>query len=218
MLDHHEWLTFEFSDRQPNSTVAALVWEKKSVPFKIEVPNNNKMVVAHLKGELIGNKGFTWTNFNQAASFCLNQNIDLEQGLAWADRSISDPFFGNANFTTLSTKGQLLNAMGKTEESLATMDKAVQHPTATVFQIHGYGRQLLATGQKEKALETFTYNMERFGDVWPVRVGMARAYSAMGDYEKALQHCKIAHDRAPDTLNKNALAQAVEKLKAGKAM
>lgn len=210
--EYHEWLTYEFADRQPNSTVAAMVWENKRLPFKIEVPNNNELVVENLKGELQGSLGFTWTNFNSAANFCLQNNVDLEQGLKWADQAINPPI-GTENFATLSTKGQLLAATGKTQESLELMEKAVKHNTATVFQIHGYGRQLIGAGQKEKALDIFKYNMERFGDVWPVRVGLARGYAAIGKYDKALEHAKIAHDRAPDDLNKNGLANAIEKLK-----
>ena len=36
-----------------------------------------------------------------------------------------------------------------------------------------------------------------------------------GQYDKALEHAKIAHDRAPNKLNKDALAQAIETLKKG---
>ncbi|MEM6378981.1 MAG: tetratricopeptide repeat protein, partial [Bacteroidota bacterium] len=138
--------------------------------------------------------------------------------LVWSEKAISEPFIGVENYTTLSTKGQVLNQLGKTSEATAVMDKAIKHPTAGALQIHGYGRNLLAAGQKEKALEVFEYNMEKNGDVWPVRVGLARAHSAMGNYKKALEHVKIAHDRAPNQPNKAALAQAIEKLKAGKAM
>lgn len=215
---YEEWLTFEFSDRQASSTVAALLWEELKIPFKIEVPNNNELIVAKLKGELIGSPGFTWTNLVSAANFCMQNNVALDQALIWAEKAVAEPFVGVENFTTLSTKGQVLFQLGKNDKATATMDKAIQHPTAGALQIHGYGRNLLATGQKEKALEVFEYNKEKNGDVWPVRVGLARAHSAMGNYKKALEHAKVAHDRAPDQLNKNALAQAIEKLKAGKAM
>ena len=213
--EYHEWLTFEFIDRQPNSTTFALKWENISLPVKVEVPNNNDLIVENLKKELIGQKGFTWTNLNAAANFCLQNNTHLEQGLTWADQSISGAFVGNENYTTLSTKAQILQQMKKTDEAVKIMDKAVKHATATVFQIHSYGRTLINQGQKEKALEMFEYNMERFGDVWPVRVGMARGLAANGKYKEALQHAKIAHERAPDQLNKNALEAAIGKLEKG---
>ena len=93
------------------------------------------------------------------------------------------------------------------------MDKAVNHPTATVFQIHGYGRQLIAGGKADEAMKVFEMNVERFGDAWPTHVGMARGHSALGNYDKALEHAKIAHGQAPDKLNKDNLASAIEKLK-----
>jgi tetratricopeptide (TPR) repeat protein len=217
-VSYHEWLTYEFSDRQANSTIAALVWEEKSVPFKIEVPNNNELIVAQLNQELTGADGFTWTNWVSAANFTLQNNVALEQGLKWAEQAISGAFVGVSNFTTLSTKSQVLSRLGRNEEAAATMDKAIKHPTAGALQIHGYGRSLLAAGQKEKALEVFEYNKEKHGDVWPVRVGLARAHSELGNYKKALEHAKVAHDRAPDQLNKDALAKSIEQLKAGKAM
>jgi tetratricopeptide (TPR) repeat protein len=47
---------------------------------------------------------------------------------------------------------------------------------------------------------------------WPTEVGMARAYSAVGDYDKALEYCRIAHEQGPNKLNKDHLASAIEKL------
>ena len=210
-----EWLTFDFIDRQPNSATFAMKWENKSLPVKVEVPNNNDLIVGNLKKELIGQKGFSWTNLNAAANFCLQNDTHLEQGLTWANQSISAPFVGNENYTTLSTKAQLLQKLNHTEDAATVMEKAVKHPTATVLQIHGYGRTLIGLGQKEKALEIFKYNMERFGDVWPVRVGMARGLSANGNYKEAMKHAKIAYDRAPDELNKNSLKAAMGKLEKG---
>ncbi len=213
--DFHEWLTYEFIDRQPSYTTVALMWENIKLPFKIEVANVEDMYVNTIKKELQGQAGFTWTSWNSAANYCLQNNTHLEQGLEWAEASINAPFIGNANFATISTKAQLLGKLERTAEAQETMEKAIKHSSATVFQIHGYGRQLIAQGKKEKAMEIFKYNTERFGDNWPTHVGMARGYAAVGKYDKALKHAEIAHKQAPDKLNKDGLAKAIEKLKAG---
>ena len=68
------------------------------------------------------------------------------------------------------------------------------------------------------AVAVFQKNQKRFGDAWPVHVGLARGYSAMGDYKAALEHAQKALAQAPDQLNKNNLAAAIEKLKQGKDM
>ena len=213
--EYTEWLTYEFVDRQPNAATFALKWENISVPIKLEVPNNNDLIVENLKKELIGQKGFSWTNVNAAANFCLQNNTHLEQGLVWAEQAISAPFIGNENFTTLFTKAQLLQRLEKGGDAMEVMEKAAKHPTATVLQVHNCGRTLIGMGKKEKALEMFEYNMERFGDVWPVRVGMARGLAANGKYDEAIKHAKIAFERAPDSLNKNSLKAAIEKLEKG---
>jgi predicted Zn-dependent protease len=68
------------------------------------------------------------------------------------------------------------------------------------------------TGKKQDALEIFKLNAKRFPKAWPVNVGLARGYSAVGDYTKALKHAKLAANEAPDKLNKDTMMAAVEKL------
>jgi hypothetical protein len=49
--------------------------------------------------------------------------------------------------------------------------------------------------------------------VWPTNVGLARAYSANGQYDKALKAAQAALPQAPDEVNKKFLTEAIEKLK-----
>lgn len=62
-------------------------------------------------------------------------------------------------------------------------------------------------------MDIFKYNYEKYDGAWPTEVGMARGLSAMGEYAKALKHAEKAVTQAPDQLNKDAMAQAIEKLK-----
>lgn len=214
--EHNEWLMYGFSDRELAACTAYLAWESMKVPFRIEVSNMMDLYIENLARELQGTAtGFTWQGWNTAANFCLNNNTHLEQGLEWADASISAAFIGQENYTTLSTKAALLNALKRTEESEKVMEQAVAHPTATVFQIHNYGRQLLASGNKEKAMEIFEMNAKRFPDTWPVNVGLGRAYSALGKYKKALKHMELAYNNAPQEFNKNNVKGHIDKLKKG---
>ena len=211
--EFREWLTFEFIDRQPSSATCALIWENIKLPFKIEVANSNEVYFTQIRKELQSSPGFTWQSWNQAANLTVQLNDNLEEGLEWAEASISAPFSGQENFTTLSTKSRVLNALGRSEESIATMDKAIHHATANSGQIHNFGRTLIGLGSKDKALEVFKYNHKRFERNWPTEVGMMRGYSAVGEYGKALEHAKLAHAHAPDKLNKDNLATLIEKLK-----
>lgn len=213
--EFHKWLTYEFTDRQPSSTTCALMWENIKLPFKIEVPKANDYYAANFKKELEGVPGFNFQSWNAAANWSLQNDYDLEQGLKWAESAISAPFVGVENFNTLQTKASILDKLGKAEEANVTLDKAIKHSSAMPFQIHGYGRQLIAQGKKDKALEVFQYSHKRFDGAWPTEVGMARGFSAVGKYKEALKHAQIAAEQAPDKLNKDNLAQVIEKLKKG---
>ena len=141
--------------------------------------------------------------------------MNLEEALAWQEVTVSNPFMGNENVNTLQTKAGLLLKLERQDEAMATLEKAAGHPTAGVFQRHQMGRQLIGMGQKEMAMKIFKMNAEKSGDIWPVNVGLARGYSALGKYDKALHYAKLALERAPDDLNKNSLTAAIEKLKKG---
>lgn len=211
----HEWLTYEFIDRQPESTTVAMMWEKKKLPFKIEVQNITDLYVDNLRKELQSSKGFNYLAWVGAASYCAQNDVNLEEALTWADAAISAPFIGQENFTTLQTKATILDKLGRAEESEAILTKAINHPTCSSFQVHNMGRQLIAQGQKDKALKIFKLNYERFEKAWPTEVGMARGLSAVGKYAEAAEHAKLAVEQAPDDLNRNFLKQAVEKLEKG---
>ncbi len=214
---YHEWLTYAFTDRQPAFAVAALYWEEKTVPFKIEVPNLMDLYVAQISKELENTPGFSYEGWLSAAQFCLFNNTHLEQGLEWIEIGMNRPYVSQKNFATLNTKAQLLMALNRKQEAQAVMDEAIHQPDASVTAIHQFGRQLQASGNKEKALEVFQYNAERYPNTWPVNVGLARGYSALGEYKKALKCAKLAQTEVPagDAVNKQSLEAMVKKLEKG---
>src|SRR5262249_28025965 len=48
-----EFLTYGFDERRPDSAIAYLQWEKKRIPFKIEVPNINHLYVDQMRRDLL---------------------------------------------------------------------------------------------------------------------------------------------------------------------
>lgn len=195
-----EWLTYEFEDRSPSSTTAYLQWEKKKVPFKIEAPNVNEIYVSKLRGELEGTTmGFTNQPWMAAAQFCAQNKINLDEALRWADNAISGNFIGREEFSSLQTKAMVLSAMGKDPEAEVVMEKAVKLPTATMLDIHQYGRSLIGTGKNQKALEIFKLNKQRNpDDKFTTHVGLARGYTATGDKKNAIKNWEIAIKNIPD--------------------
>jgi tetratricopeptide (TPR) repeat protein len=116
----------------------------------------------------------------------------------------------------MDNKAQFLEKLGKDAEAAAAMKIALAAPGTTSLEIHTYGRRLLTAGKKEEALKVFQLNAERNGDAWPVHVGLARGYAAVGDNQKALEHAKLAVAQAPDPVNKKNLEAMVQSLSEGK--
>lgn len=208
-----EWLSYEFTDRQENSCELSLKWENIAVPIRIDLKNPSDIYVAYLREQMELPAGFTWAMRDAAANYCLQNEVNLKEALAWQQQTISNPFFGSENIQTLQTLAGLQMKMDQKEDALATFEKAAKHPTANVFQVHQMGRQLIAMDEKQLALEMFEYNVERHGDVWPVNVGLARGHAALGNYDKALKYAELALERAPDQLNKDNLTNMIGMLK-----
>jgi len=214
--EYREWLTYEFTKRRGEEATAEMQWEDLAVAWNIKVPNVNEIYLSQLRQELNNTSGFSYQGYMAAAQFTLMANAGLEQGLQWADAAISMPFVGEKNFDTLSTKAQILEKMGRQAEAKKVMMAALQDPGAGPMKIHGYARQLQQNGKSAEALEIFKMNAERYPGQWPVEVGLARVYSAQGDYKEALEHAKKALAQAPDPLNKQNLEGMVKSLSEGK--
>jgi hypothetical protein len=216
--EYREWLTYEFTTRRPEEATAELQWEELAVPWTVRLKNANEIYISHLRHELNSVPGFNYQGYVNAAQYCINQNTDLEQGLKWAEAAISMPFIGDKNFNTLSTKARILSKLGRESEAKPLMEAALHLPGTTPLEIHQYARQLLQDKKTAEAISVFEYNAQRNPDVWPVNVGLARAYAAKGDNKKALEHAKKALAQAPDPQNKQNLEAMVKTLSEGGAI
>jgi Protein of unknown function (DUF2911) len=208
-----ERLRYEFRDETENTAVIALEWEKLMIPFKVEV-DYTKMQLETFRRELRSDKGFNWTAWDQAAQFCATHNTDLDEGLSWANQAISAPFIGQKNFQTLSTKAQILTLQGKKEEADAVMKEAL--PLAQMSEVHQYARQLLTQKRNQDAFDAFKMNYDKHPGEFTTLMGMARGYSALGDYKKALGFAQKALPLSPNKLNTDAVAKFVTMLQQGK--
>ena len=210
-----ERLKYEFTDETDNSATIALMWEKLMIPFKVEV-DLDKLQLESFRRELRGERSFSpgWQSFQQAAKYCLDKNINLQEGLAWANQSINDQFVGDANFITLSTKAEILSKLGRAAEADTIMKKAL--PLGNMQQIHQYGRQLLVLKKNKEALEVFTMNYQKHPNEFTTLMGMTRASSANGDYKNALKYANMALATAQGQQNKAFLEPLISKLKDGK--
>ena len=213
--DYREWLTYDFTTRRPEEATVELQWEDLAVPWNVKVPNITDIYISRLREELTTVPGFSYQAYLAAAQYCLKVGKNLDQALEWADAAIGMPFVGEENFKTLSLKAQVLTKLGRETEAKPVMETALHSPTATPLDIHLYGRQLLNEKKTSEAMQIFQYNAERNGDAWPVHVGLARGYAAMGDAKQALEHAKKALPQAPDDLNRKTLEAMIEALTKG---
>ena len=216
--EYHEWLTYEFPERNTDQATVALRWEDLQLPLKITVPNINEYYIAAMRNELKNAPGFNWQNYDAAARFALQNKIALKDALEWAQIGARTSFPGDENFTTLSTLADAQEANGMITEAAKTRDRALNHPTASALQVHLYGRQLQQQGKKEQALAVFELNAKKHPNEWPVNVGLARGYSAVGRYKDALKYAKLAVAQAPDDNNRKNLEAGIAKLEQGKDM
>ncbi len=214
--DYHEVLAYEFPERRNDKATVALKWENLAVPIAITVDNANQLYVDNLRRELRSSAGFSWQNWVAAADFCRQNKIDLEEAQTWA-RNATDPAqSGQENFTTLTLLAQLQTLNGHAAEGAKTMDRALNHPTAQAMDLHLYGRQLLADKKPEEALKIFQLNARRHPDAWPVHVGLARGYAALGRSKEALAEARLALPQAPNDASRNNLKDLIQQLEAGK--
>ncbi len=217
--EYTEWLTYSFDERKRTTATAFLQWENKRVDLKIDVPNINELYVAKMKEDMQGTTaGFQHQTYIDAATFCAQNKTSLDQGLIWAEAAISDPFFGRINFNSLSTKAQVLMALGRNTEAELEMDKAINHPTASVQDIHQYGRSLLASGKNQKAMEVFKLNASKHPeDKFTPNVGLARGYTAIGDKKNAIKYWEMAIKNIPENQKPNLpyYQNEMKKLKEG---
>ncbi len=208
-----EWLKYEFMNQTENSATVALQWEKLMIPFTIEVDYVQTQLESFRK-ELRSEKGFIWQSWQQAADWCLQRNVNLEQALQWADSASSPIFGGDKEFQTHATKAQLLEKSGKPEEAAQEMKKAL--PLGSMLDIHQYGRQLLSQKKNKEALDVFKANFQKYPNQFTTLMGLVRGHSANGDFKTALKFAQQALPLAPDANNKTSVENIIKKLQEGK--
>ncbi|QNA46132.1 DUF2911 domain-containing protein [Lacibacter sediminis] len=208
-----EWLKYEFLNESEAGATVALQWEKLMFPFRIET-DYVKEQIASFRRELRTEKGFIWQSWNQAASWCLQRNTNLEEALLWADSATSRGFGGDRVFGAWAVKAQLLEKFGRANDAAAVMKQAMTF--GNMQDLHQYGRQLLQLKKVKEALDVFKQNHDKNPNQFTTLMGLVRGYSANADYKNALKYANLALPLAPDQPNKNNVQTMINKLKEGK--
>ncbi len=202
-----EWLKYEFIEQREKYCVIAMQWEYLSVPFRVDVDVEN-IVLARMRDEVTSQRGFNAFNLLGASQYMINKGINLEEALGWSQRAAATKTFATLN--NLSNNYAKLNRL---QQADSTMNEALVFASAN--QYTGAGRGQITAKRLDRALEIFTANEKKNGDVLAVNTGFMYYYSAKGDYKKALEYANKALAQAPEP-QKAGINANIAKLKEGK--
>ena len=208
-----ERLKYEFDQQTENSAVLSLQWEKVKIPFKISV-DIQKLQIESFRREF--NSGIFyrfWQNMHLAANYCLVNNINLEEGLSWAERSINT-FFGEANFLTLSTYAGLLEKFNRKKEADSLMQKAI--PMATPLQLLMYGSSLNKMKNHQKAFKIFKMNYDKNPKENYANLGMVMGYYFLENKKEAIKYAEKGKNITADPNWKSYFDSLINDMNAGK--
>lgn len=210
-----ERLEYTFSKQTGKSVEVALEWEHWRIPFTVEV-DPVKTGLESIRSQMSGAMGFDPPSLEAAAGWCLQNEVNYDQALAWIT-SATDPNLGGVkSFNALSTRAGILQKLNRNAEADSAMQMAMN--VASVGELHNYGRKLLSEKKPKEALAIFEMNFKKANGAWPTEAGLMRGYSANGDLKKALEHAKIAQAQAPNPESKKVIDEAVKTLSAGKPL
>ncbi len=208
-----EWLKYEFTGHQERSCVIAMQWEKLSVPFKIEVDVDN-IVIARLREELTGAKGFLSANNLQASAYCFDKGINMEEALNWAQRAVTGRPFAQSGFDSYQNLAYGYEKLNKVSLADSVMNEGLL--IASINQYLSYSKKLIAQKRGERAVNILLEARKKFGDVYAVNNDLSYAYSAKAEYKWAIEFAMKALTQANSPQAKATVTANVEKLKAGK--
>lgn len=201
-----ERLSYAFDEPTADSVVLALRWENLRVPLEIGV-DLPRTVLDSYRAQLRGLPRFGWQGWNQAANWAARNGIDLDDALAWADRSISM----NRNFTNLRTKALVLEKTGDAAGAEALTKEALG--LATEAEMNAYGYQLLGQKKIDEAIAVFEKNVRDYPDSWNTYDSLAEAYGVKGERKKSLEYYTKALNMTTIEDQKTRISGILEQLK-----
>jgi hypothetical protein len=116
----HEQLEFVFPQVANDSAVAAIRWEKLSVPFTIGL-NTTAKVMADATAAVAAAAATDWQTPYRAAGFALDNN-DTAHATAWADQSLKV----NKTISNLYLKSRIQAKSGDKPGAIATAESALK--------------------------------------------------------------------------------------------
>ena len=111
-----ERMAFTITDMTEKSAKVNLIWEKLKISFNVTAETQDLVL------ENARNLG-AWSDLNSAATYCLNNNINIDEGFRWIEAS----GLINANYWNQRIKARYLAKMNRYDEAISTMEKAIDY-------------------------------------------------------------------------------------------
>jgi hypothetical protein len=199
-------LDYTFDDPSDHAVTLSLRWEKLRVPIPIEV-DTKQAVVASLRDQLRGLPRFFPEGWQNAAAWCVRNDVNLDEAMTWTDRSIAM----RETFTNLRLKATLLEKKGDAKAAEALRAKALT--LATEVEVNLLGYNLLGQKKVDEAIVLFQKNLKDHPDSWNTYDSLAEAYALKGDKAKAVLNYRRALEMTKQADQKTRIEGELAKLK-----
>ena len=83
--DYHEWLDYEFTQREKDKATVAPKWEELQIPFTITVDNANQLWVDQMRAELRQSARVFLREPATGGEFLAQNKFNLAEGLTWTE-------------------------------------------------------------------------------------------------------------------------------------
>ena len=114
---------YSFDPVTDNSAQVNIRWEKVRVPFTVQVPDVKAVTLTKMRATVAAAAADDWRTPLQAANyvFTSEDKMDPTEAIGWLEKSIKI----KETFNNLYSKARLLAGQGKTQEAIATGEKAL---------------------------------------------------------------------------------------------
>ena len=125
-----EWMEFSFEDLTPTSANLVLRWEKLRLAVPIVVDANGKALASARKA-IASLKSDDWRTPMQAANFCLTNEVAMDEGQKWLEKSLAI----QTNYNNLSLQARWQMKLGRKDDAIKTAEKALAAAKASKDKI-----------------------------------------------------------------------------------
>lgn len=142
-----EWLEYGFDNNTVSSTRAYMRWGEVKIGFQCEF-DAYEIALNSIRSQLKSLPGFGWQGWNQAAFYCLQNNINLEEAEEWCQKSISI----NENANNRNLLGYVVMGQGRMDDALKIFKENINKYPDNWNIYDSYGEALSNAGNTEESI------------------------------------------------------------------